>query len=86
MTYIAAESHLQSSQFAEAEKLFAELLQKYPHHADAEAWKVRCGLSLYLQKKYAETVALLQPILAELRTGRMPWPRPIICWAAARWN
>ncbi len=46
---------------------FGELLQKYPAHADAETWQVRRGLSLYLQKKYAETIDWLQPKLAELR-------------------
>jgi len=66
--YVAAESRLQLGRFADAEKLFAQLVQKYPSHTDVEAWKVRRGLSLYLQKKYAETVALLQPMLTELRT------------------
>jgi cellulose synthase operon protein C len=65
-TYVAAESHLQLGQFADAEKLFAELLQKHPDHADAETWTIRRGLSLYMQKKYAETIALLRPIVAKL--------------------
>lgn len=67
VTSIAAESHLQSGQFAEAGRLFAALLEKYPRRADAESWQLRRGLSLYLQKKYAETIALAQPLLGELR-------------------
>ncbi len=66
MTYVAAESRLQLGQFAEAGKLFAELLEKYPTRADAATWKVRLGLSLFMQKKYAETVAILQPVLPGL--------------------
>jgi TolA-binding protein len=64
VTHVAAESSIQLGQFDEAGKLFEQLLQKYPQHADAEAWKVRRGLSLFLQKKYAETIAVLQPLLA----------------------
>ena len=64
--YIAAESQLQLGQLEVAEKQFAELLEKFPHHADAESWKVRRGLSLYLQKKYAETADLLKPMLPDL--------------------
>ena len=80
-TYVAAESHLQLGQFAEAEKLFGELLQKYPAHADAETWKVRRGLALYLQKKYAETIDWLQPKLAKPH-GAMPWSRRTISWGS----
>ena len=65
-SHVEAESRLQLGQFARAEKCFGELLQKYPGHADAETWQVRRGLSLYLQKKYAETIDWLQPKLAKL--------------------
>ncbi len=65
---VAAESHLQLKQFADAEKEFAALLQKYPNHADGEAWKVRRGLSLFLQKKHSEAIALLLPLLTDLHT------------------
>ncbi len=51
VSYITAESQLQLGQFAEAEKLLAQLVEKYPGHADAEAWRVRRGLALQLQKK-----------------------------------
>jgi len=67
VTYVAAESNLQTSQFAEADKGFATLLQKYPNHADAETWKVRRVLALYLQKKYADVIAMFEPLLAGLR-------------------
>ena len=50
--YVAAESRLLLGKFDEAEKLYAELLQKYPQHPDAESWRVRQGTALSLQKKY----------------------------------
>ncbi len=65
--YVAAESRLQLGKYDEAEKLYAELLQKYPQHPDAESWKVRQGTALHLQKKYAEVVALLQPLVAQIK-------------------
>src|SRR5208282_3078965 len=39
--YVAAESRLQLGKYDEAEKLYAELLHKYPHRPDAESWQVR---------------------------------------------
>ncbi len=67
--YVAAESRLQLGKYDEAEKLYAELLQKYPQHPDVESWKVREGTALHLQKKYAEVVALLQPLVAQIRNA-----------------
>jgi TolA-binding protein len=68
VTHVAAESNLQLSKFEEAEKLFGQLLQKHAGHADAEAWKIRQGLSLQLQKKYKEAIAALQPLLKQIKT------------------
>ena len=65
--YMAAESRLQLGKYDEAEKLYVDLLQKYPQHADAESWKVRQGTALYLQKKYPEVVALLQPLAGQIK-------------------
>ncbi|MGA2254069.1 MAG: tetratricopeptide repeat protein [Thermoguttaceae bacterium] len=65
--YVAAESRLQLGKFDEAEKLYAELLQKYPQHPDAESWRVRQGTALNLQKKYPEVVALLQPVAGQIK-------------------
>jgi len=64
---LVAESNLLSERYPEAEKGYAELLEKYPNHADAELWKVRRGLSVSLQKKPQETIDVLQPVLAEIR-------------------
>ena len=67
--YVAAESRLQLGKYDEAEKLYAELLQKYPQHPDAESWKVRQGTALHLQKKYPEVVALLQPLAGQIKSA-----------------
>jgi TolA-binding protein len=67
--YVAAESRLQVGKYEEAERLYAELLQKYPQHPDAESWKVRQGTAIHLQKKYAEVVALLQPLVGQMKSA-----------------
>ncbi len=69
--YVSAESRLQLGKYDEAEKLYAELLQKYPKHADADAWLVRQGTSLQMQKKYADVVAVLQPVVGRLHNADM---------------
>jgi TolA-binding protein len=65
---VAAEADLQLNQFAEAEKLYDELLAGQPSHADADQWKVRRALALNLQKKYADVIKALEPIASKLKT------------------
>ncbi len=67
--FVSAESRLLLGKYDEAEKLYAELLEKYPRHADADSWRVRQGTALELQKKYADVVALLQPVAAEIKNA-----------------
>jgi TolA-binding protein len=67
--YVAAESLLQLGKYDEADKTYAELLQKYSGHPDADNWKVRRGTALHLQKKYAEVVALLQPLAGQIKNA-----------------
>jgi cellulose synthase operon protein C len=66
VTYVAAEANLQLGKPAEAEKLYAELLEKDPNHADAEAWKVRRALCLHIEKKFQEVIDVLAPEAAKL--------------------
>lgn len=63
---VAAECSLHLGNHADAEKRFAELVTGYPEHAEIGNWKVRLGLVLYLQKKYAEVIASLTPELGKL--------------------
>jgi TolA-binding protein len=68
VTHVAAESHMQLGQFAEAASRYATLLEKYADHADAELWKVRRVVALFAQKRYAETIAALEPLVGTLRS------------------
>ncbi len=64
--HVAAEARLLAKQWPEAESLYGQLLEKYGNHADANLWKVRRALTLQLQKKHAETVAALEPVVSGL--------------------
>jgi TolA-binding protein len=65
--YVAAECHLQLNEHPEAEKLYAQLVQSSADHPDRETWQVRLGLAIYLQKKYADAVAALEPLVGQLK-------------------
>lgn len=64
--FVAAESQLQLAHYADAAKELTELIAANATHRDAEQWKVRRGLALYLDKKYAETIAALEPIAEKI--------------------
>ncbi|HEV3022841.1 MAG TPA: tetratricopeptide repeat protein, partial [Pirellulales bacterium] len=65
---VAAESNLQLKKYDEAGRLYDSLVKKYPRRTEAEVWHVRRGLVLYLQQRYDETVAVLEPSLAALKS------------------
>ena len=50
--HVSAESKLLLSQYAEAEKLYDQLIEKAPDDRDAEIWKIHRGTAMYLQKQY----------------------------------
>jgi len=66
--FVAAECEIFLSQYDKAEASFAGLTRNHANHPDLEAWRVRLGLSQYLQKKYAGTIATLTPLLPEIKT------------------
>ena len=73
LTFIAAESLVLAAgvndavpQAVEAEKLYRDLLAKYPTHRHAAQSLVRVGLCLYLQKKNDAVIAELMPALPKL--------------------
>lgn len=68
---VAAEAQLQRNQPAEAEKLYRRLLAEYPDHPDSMLWRVRCGVALQLLKKSDDAVALLTPIVPEIRDPQL---------------
>jgi TolA-binding protein len=61
--YIAAESHLQLRNPTEAATLFADLASSAGDHPDLPLWRLRWANTLYLQKKYQETIDTLTPLL-----------------------
>lgn len=65
--YVAAEAQLQRADPAGAEKLYRRLLSEYPDHPDTQLWKVRCALAMQLQKKSSDAVALIAPVLKDIR-------------------
>lgn len=65
--YVAAEARLQLREAIESEQLYRRLLEQYPNHPDQQLWRVRCAAALQMQKKHAEAVELLKPILGEIR-------------------
>ena len=69
--HVLAESKLLLNQYAAAEKLYDQLLEKAPDDRDAEIWKVHRGTSMYLQKRYEETIAALQPLIGEIQTAEL---------------
>lgn len=67
--YVSAECYLQRGEHPQAEKLYAELAQSATDHPDRETWQVRRGLAIYLQKKYGDAVAALEPTVAQLKSA-----------------
>lgn len=65
--HVAAEAQLQRGDPQDAEKLYRRLLTEYPDHPDSQLWKIRCALAMQLQKKNAEAVALITPVLKDIR-------------------
>ena len=64
--YLAAECQLHSSRYREAEILYRELVTGYSDRPQSETWRVRLGLVLYSQKRYGETIALLERFTTRL--------------------
>lgn len=65
---LAAEAMLQTGAFAQAESLYATLVRDHPDHPDAERWKVRQAAALFGQKRFADTLAALEPVVASLKS------------------
>ncbi len=63
--YIVAECQIQKKDYARAESLYRGLIGGAAEHPEKSLWQVRLGLTLYLQDKYAETIDLLSPLVAQ---------------------
>lgn len=64
---VACEAYLLMNQHVQAEKGYRDLTANYSDHREIEAWRVRLGLCLYLQKKYPEAIAELTGAIPQLR-------------------
>jgi TolA-binding protein len=69
--HVAAESQLLLGRFPESEQAYGQLLEKYPNHVDLSLWRVRHAMGLYLQKKYRETIAALEPAAASIHAPEL---------------
>jgi TolA-binding protein len=65
--YVAAECNLLLDKHAEAEQAYRDLTANSADHAEIEQWQVRLGLSLYLQKKYQDTIDALKPLVGAFK-------------------
>ena len=65
---VVAESSLQLGRLVDADAAYRQLLEKFPLHANVEQWMVRRAVALHAQRKYAETVKLLEPVLENIRS------------------
>lgn len=66
--YVAAEANLQLGKLDEAEKGYREVTADGVQHNDLDLWRVRLGLTLYLQKKYQEVIDTLSPQASGLKS------------------
>ncbi len=65
--YVQAECQLQLQKYAEAEATFRDLATNHMQHADIDLWRVRLGLSLYLQKKYDQVVTNVAALVSAIK-------------------
>lgn len=69
--YVAAEAALQLKDYEQAEQRYRELIEKHPQHADVDAWRVRQALSLFLRQKFADVVALVEPLAGKIKSQEL---------------
>ncbi|MFO0898177.1 MAG: tetratricopeptide repeat protein [Pirellulales bacterium] len=65
---VLAEAQLQLQEYDRAAALFDKLAKANPERPEADAWKVRSGLALFLAKKYPQAIAALEAVLPKLKS------------------
>lgn len=65
--YVLAECQLLAGKHVEAEKNYTDLVANYADRPDAELWRVRQALAMYLQGKYQEVADALTPHIAAMK-------------------
>ena len=66
---VEGDSRILKNQPEHAEDVFRELTKRFPRHEKSANWTLRTGLALYLQEKYDDTIAVLEPALDEFTAG-----------------
>ncbi len=69
--HVTAESNLLLGRTDPAQELYRRLLKQYPDHPESQLWKVRLGLTLQMQNKHEEVVAVIEPALDEVRNPEL---------------
>lgn len=64
---VGAESCVALGKFEAADKLYAQLLERFGQHGQADRWTLRRGAVLVAGQKYAEAIQVLEPLAARLR-------------------
>lgn len=64
--YVGAESDLQLGRHEQAETAYRSLLEEYSEHPELVYWTIRLASTLYLQRKYAEVISVLEPLIQRL--------------------
>ncbi len=65
--YVSAESHLLSGQHAEAETLYAKLIEGHTNHAQVTVWRLRYAAALQIQGKHQQALDFLRQQLAHVK-------------------
>jgi TolA-binding protein len=65
--YTSAEARLLTERFADAEKIYRQLLAEHADHRDNALWKRRLGYALYLQGRWDDAIAQLQPLVKAIK-------------------
>ena len=68
---VKGDSLLLKEDASAAEKVFADLVDKFDGHPKSAHWRLRRGLASYLQKNYKETISQLDPLIATLPSKAM---------------
>lgn len=69
---IRADGLLKRERVKEAEELWRDLISRHAEHQDVNLWRLRFGLSQYLQKDYRQAIESLTPLTRELGSpGRL---------------
>ncbi|MEK6247947.1 MAG: tetratricopeptide repeat protein, partial [Planctomycetales bacterium] len=68
---VLADSLLNSGALQDAETIYREIIKQSPRHEDVLRWQRLLAWSLYRQNKHADVIALLNPILDQIKEPKL---------------